>query len=714
MLTNQTIERILRECATLSHHVVEAEQLAHLDINNRIYTADQLPEFKRDLTEAAKIAGLDFFPFDVTEELVDEIANSNEIYFGLHQEGDTLAPIIVHGRRNAKSVMRIEKIYATEQLKDIALQLLLLYIVLPSKSLVSDFENADHGAKAMSPLKRFFRLLTIERKEIYYILFYAILAGLIGLVLPLGIQTTVELISGGVFFSSVYILIGVVILGVIFSGVLQIVQISLVEYLQQRIFTKAALEFAYRIPRINIETLRGKYAPELINRFFDVITIQKGLPKLLIDFFAGVIQIFFGLLLLSLYHPFFVFFSLALVFLIVLMFIITGPAGLSSSIQESKYKYKIVHWLEELGRTINSFKLAGTTNLAMRKTDNHVNNYLKYRKKHFRILVIQYSMAVFFKAAITGGLLIMGTILVVNKEITLGQFVASEVIIILVITAIEKIILYMDVIFDLLTAVDKVAHVTDLPLDRAGGVDFKDMDSGYTVDVKNLCYRYDETSKPTLDGINFHIESGEHVCISGSGGSGKSTLTNILAGLQASYQGGVAINGHSLRDLDLAHLRDKIGKNISPEELFEGTVLENITVGKEATQIEDVIIALKQVGADEEINAMPAGLQTPLVSGGKGLSTTFIHKLILARCLAKKPHMIILNDFFSGLMHNEKMELVQSVVTKQSHWTLIAVSNDPLIMAACDRVILIEEGKLIGEGSFAELIKIGMLKRYLE
>jgi ABC-type bacteriocin/lantibiotic exporter with double-glycine peptidase domain len=539
--------------------------------------------------------------------------------------------------------------------------------------------------------------------------------GLIGLVLPVGIQNTVELISGGVFFSSVYLLIGAVILGVLFTGILQIIQISLVEHLQRRVFTKAAIEFAFRIPRIRMESIINNYAPELVNRFFDVITLQKGLPKMLIDLSAAAIQILFGLILLSLYHPFFVFFSLILVLALFLIFWFTGSNGLKSSINESKYKYKVVQWLEELARSINSFKLAGNTDLPIRRTDNTVNNYLKYRKAHFQVLITQFSFIVIFKTAVTASLLILGTILVVNREITLGQFVASEVIIILILHAVEKTIMYMDVIYDLLTAVDKIAQLTDLPLEKVGGLDFqRHAVAGYSIELKQLKYRYPEKPEHVLKGIDLRINSGERVCIAGPGNAGKTTLTNLIAGIHSSYEGIITINNYSLRDLDIRHLRDSMAKNISPEDIFDGTILENITLGNATRTVEDAITAIRKVRLEDEINRLPEGLNTHIVSGGKGFSSSFIHKLILARCLAKKPALIILNDFFSGLKRQEKLDLLQSVINTDNRYTLFAVSNDPLIMAACDRVILLNNGQISDEGHFDELLKKGTINNYID
>lgn len=402
--------------------------------------------------------------------------------------------------------------------------------------------------------------------------------------------------------------------------------------------------------------------------------------------------------------------------ILIIIFYLTGPKGLRSSIEESKYKYKVAQWLEELARAINSFKLAGSTDLPIKKTDYNVNNYLKYRKTHFQILISQFSFVLLFKALVTGGLLIVGTILVVDRQITLGQFVASEVIIILLLTSVEKIIMYMDVIYDMLTAVDKVAQVTDLPLEKVGGLDFPRtmQPKGYTIETKNLKYKYPDQPHFMLKGINLHIKGGEHVCIAGPGGSGKTTLTNVISGIYSDFEGAVTINDYSIRDLDLTHLRDKIGKNISQEDLFDGTILDNITVGKPMESVEDAIRALRMVGLADEINSLPEGLNTHLTSGGKNLSNTTVHKLILARCLAKRPELIILNDFFNGLKRDAKIELINCLVNKQYHWTLLAVSNDPLIMEACDRVIVLNEGVIEAEGTFNELMKDNKINRYLD
>ncbi len=718
MLSNTHIYKILREVALAVKHDFNLEDIRHVESNQRTYTDFELAEFKRDLIEAGNKIRILFLEYHLPDESFKQFLKKEASpVFGFVRDGNIIKPILLlpenktcyqidlgEPRPQKSSVNLNELNWVRDERGEIQFHAIFNY---QSPLSVSD-EN-------VSPVKRLLGLLGTERKEIFYILFYALVIGLVSLILPLGIQTTVELVSGGVIFSSVYLMIALVIAGVLLTGALQIVQISLVEFLQRRIFSKAAFEFAYRLPRIRMEAILKSYAPELVNRFFDVMTIQKGLPKLLIDLSSSVIQILSGLLLISLYHPFFVFFGIVLLLSLFVIFYFTGSRGLQSSIHESKYKYRVAQWLEELARVLPSFKLAGNTDLPIRKTDHLVNNYLKNRKIHFNVLVTQFSFIVIFKALITGGLLIIGTLLVVDRQITLGQFVATEVVIILILGAVEKIIMYMDVVYDLLTAVDKVAHVTDIAIEKTGGLDFATADdSGLSIRTKNLSYKYAGAGSYALQAVNFTIKRGEIICIAGEADSGKTTLTNILTGFYTDYEGVVTVNDFSLRDVDLTHLRDLVAKNISTEDLFDGTLLENLSVGRPHSSVQSVIDALNRVGLSDVVNSLPLGLETPIVSGGKGLSHSTAQKLILARCFIKKPKLIVLNDFFTAMTKADKLHLLQSVIREDRTWTVLFISNDPMIMSSADRVMILEGGTIRQEGAFAELLKNGSLNNFIE
>ncbi|MBC6409005.1 MAG: ABC transporter ATP-binding protein [Ekhidna sp.] len=712
-MNNQQIIRCLQECASKLKIDLNISNLNKVDIISRSYANEEIFEFQRDFIEAGNEAGIVLIEKYLDRSSLKELMTDNRTPLIVFIAQDGFHPAFIRQERRKtvlefvtpQGEMRKVEIEGIENI-NFSLNSKGEILTLSCFAYQSFINGRDEGEK-ISPLRRLFQLLSSDRKDIFFVYVYAALIGLVSLTLPLGIQAAVELISGGVVFSSVYLLITLIIAGTLGTGILQVLQITIVEYLQRRVFTKAAFEFAFRVPRIKMEEVLNLHMPELMNRFFDVLTLQKGLPKILIDLSTGIIQIFFGLLLLSFYHPFFVVFGLGLLGLLFLIFYLTGPKGLKSSIKESKYKYKVVYWLEEMARTLYSFKLAGNTVLPLRKTDYLVNNYLENRGKHFRVLISQYSFILLFKAVITGGLLILGTILVVQREITLGQFVASEVIIILVLASVEKIIMYMDVVYDMLTAVDKISHVTDIPLESTGGIDIpvSQLEDGYHVVLDDVSYTYPGATSPSLKNISVDIPKGGSLCISGGGGAGKTTLTNIIAGIHLNFKGVMTYNGYSLRDLDATYIRDKIGKNVSQEAIFEGSLLDNILVGKPTSDINDALNAMNEVGLMDEINQLADGLNTEMLSGGKGFSSSFVNKLVLARCLAKRPAMLILNDFFNNFTKGERLKLIEMLTNATKKWTLIVVSNDPLVMAACDKVLFLDDGVVKAIGAFDELIK---------
>ncbi len=716
-MNNHQILRTIQECSHLLNIDPDSSTLTGTDSLDREYDNEELVEFIRDLVESGSDSGMILLEKHLGEKRFKEFMLIHESPIVVFAKDNELAPVIIHKKGKKYHIQKIKEheveILKTDNLDDLDLactdKLEVIFLsVFDYESLVSDQDSTKTNATYITPLKRLFKLLSAEKRDIFYVYVYAALIGLLSLSLPLGIQAVVELISGGVVFSSVYVLIAFVIIAVLGTGILQVFQITIVEYLQRRVFTKAAFEFAFRVPRIQMESVFNLHMPELMNRFFDVLTLQKGLPKLLIDLSTGAIQIIFGLLLLSFYHPFFVFFGIFLLSILFMIFYITGPKGLKSSITESKYKYKVVYWLEEMARTLYSFKLSGNTSLPIKKTDYNVNNYLKNRSTHFKVLISQYSYVLLFKAIVTGGLLIIGTVLVVQTEITLGQFVASEVIIILILNSVEKIIMYMDVVYDMLTAVDKISHVTDLPLEKTGGIDIPKSqikENGISIEIKNLSYTYPGNKKPSLDHINLDIKSGERICIAGGSASGKTTLTNAIAGIHTNYEGILTYNRYNLRDLDMTYLRDKIGKNVSQEDIFEGSVIDNILVGKPFASMDNAIKAVDKVGLTDEIYSFPDGFNTEILSSGKGFSSSFANRMILARCLAKDPALLILNDFFGNFQKYERLKMIEMLTNPENKWTLIVVSNDPLVMSAVDRVIYMDEGKIIADDTFENVIK---------
>jgi len=456
----------------------------------------------------------------------------------------------------------------------------------------------------MSPWKRLVGLLELDKRDIRQIFYYAIFAGLVALSLPLGIQAIINLIQGAQISSSWIVLVVLVTIGVAFQGALQVMQIRVMENIQQKIFTRSSFEFAYRFPKIKSSAFHKYYPPELANRFFDTLTVQKGLSKILIGFPAAFLQIIFGLILLSFYHPFFIVYGFLLLFLIYVVFKFTAQKGLDTSLKESKIKYKVAHWIQEIARSLVSFKLSGKTSLAMNRNDKLTTEYLVARENHFKVLILQYIQMIGFKILVTSGLLIIGGLLVLNQQMNIGQFVASEIIILSVINSVEKLITGLETFYDVLTSLEKIGQVVDRELEPQSGFDPFEGANSLSVEVENLSYHSME-GQSILSDVNFNIKSEDRILLSGKSGSGKTTLLKMLSGLITPSSGTLYVNETSMKGIWPNQYRISIGQVLPEQHPFEGTIIENITFGDTSVPIERLNSVLKNVGLFPFIKRQP-------------------------------------------------------------------------------------------------------------
>ncbi len=558
---------------------------------------------------------------------------------------------------------------------------------------------------SLSPTQRFWNMLKPDWSEIRNVYIYSLFSGVVNLSLPLGIQAIVNLIQGGRMSTSWIILVMCVVLGVAANGVLQIFQLRITENLQQKIFSRAAFEFAYRIPRIRLDAMFKHYAPELMNRFFDIIAVQKGLSKLLIEFSAAGLQVLFGLLLLSLYHPFFMLFSVIMVFLVYFIFQFTGRIGLKTSLKESKHKYEVAHWLEELARTSLTIKLAGRTDMPLNRVNAHVGDYIGARESHFKTLLKQYWLMVAFKVIVASGLLILGGVLVMEQSMNIGQFVAAEIIILLVMTSVEKLILSLETIYDILTGIEKLGQVTDMPLEHEDGVDAIEQikTEGMEVTLENVDFTFPGQKNKTLNALSLQINEGDKVMVTGQNVSGRSTLLQVLAGLYEIQEGGITYNQLPVDNIEMASLRSIIGDCLSQERLFHGSLYDNITMGRPRATLENVQWVVHEFGLEHYIRSLPKGFDTILGPQGEHLPRSIVQKLMLARSVVDRPKLLLLEDVFEHLGEEDNRKIMDFVTNPENKWTLVAVSNDPYLAQKCNRVIIMEQGQVTHDGDYESL-----------
>ncbi|WP_273568289.1 peptidase domain-containing ABC transporter [Maribacter halichondriae] len=542
--------------------------------------------------------------------------------------------------------------------------------------------------------QRLIGLLKLDKRDVLQTFYYAIFAGLVNLSLPLGIQAIINLIQGAQISTSWIILVVLVTGGVAFGGILQLMQIRIIENVQQKIFTRASFEFTYRFPKIKMSELRDYYPPELANRFFDTLNVQKGLSKLLLDFPASLLQIIFGLLLLSFYHPFFIIYGILLLLLIYVVFKFTVQKGMDTSLDESKQKYKVAHWIQEVARSLISFKLSGKTSLAVNKNDMLVTDYLAAREGHFRILVIQFIQMIGFKVLVTAGLLLIGGLLVLNQEMNIGQFVAAEIIILLVISSVEKLIRGLETFYDLLTSLEKLGQVVDKDLEDQAGETPLTATGDLTVELDNVTFNVNGKGN-ILEDISFKILPKSTQLIVGTNSSGKSTLLRLIAGIIEPSDGSVYVNNVSMKGINANHYRSFLGQSLTEETPFEGTILENITFGDTSISQKDLYWALENVGLLQFVKQQPKGLNTILYPEGQQIPYTVAKKIVLARSIVRKPKLLILKDALNQFDEIEALRIMEFLTDKSNPWALVIVSQDPKWIGRCGRIITMENGKIV-------------------
>ncbi|WP_272150329.1 peptidase domain-containing ABC transporter [Tenacibaculum aiptasiae] len=548
--------------------------------------------------------------------------------------------------------------------------------------------------KTLTPWKRFVGLLNLEKKDTFQIGYYAIFEGIVALSLPLGIQAIINLLQAAQVSASWIVLVILVTCGVGFSGVLKLMQIRIIETIQQRIFTRASIELSYRFPKIKMKELENYYPPELANRFFDTLTIQKGLSKVLIDVPSAFLQIIFALILLSFYHPFFIVFGILLLLLIYVVFKFTAEKGLETSLKESKNKYKVAHWLQEIARTIISFKLSGKTTLALQKSDDLVSEYLHSRESHFRVLVTQYIQMISFKVIVTAGLLLIGGFLVLNQQMNIGQFVAAEIIILLVINSVEKLIVGLESFYDVLTSIEKLGQVVDKPIESQKGTNVENFDE-FKIEIQNASYLTSAKETPILNDISFTINPKDRVLVQGKSSSGKSSLLQMIAGVIEPTSGNIFINNLSIKSLLLNSYRSNLGLSLSEETPFEGTIRENITFGDEKITDEEIYELFDAIGLSYFLKHQPNGLDTFIQPEGKLIGYTVAKKLILARAIISKPKLLILEDPLDQLEKEEAQKIIDYITDKSKPWGLIIVSSNDAWKKKCNKQITLVKGVIV-------------------
>jgi len=536
-----------------------------------------------------------------------------------------------------------------------------------------------------SPWDRLRFLMRPERSDIGVILVFAAVDGLLALATPIAVEALVNTVAMGQLFQPLIVLTVFVFAFLALGAGLKALQTVVVETIQKRLFARVAGDLAYRLPRVTARATRESHLPELVNRFFDVITVQKVASGLLLDGVSLVIGTLVGMLVLGFYHPWLLGIDLVLLSLMFVVIVFLGRGAIDTSIKESKRKYAMAAWLEDLAASPLTFHYEGAADFALDRTDRLTFDYLEARGKHFKILMRQVIAALLLQALGSSVLLGAGGWLVMQGQLTLGQLVAAELIVAVIVRSFVKLGKHIESFYDLLASVDKLGYLFDLPIQRQQGLMSLAGEGPARVDARDLTF-FSGDSSPIFEGLSLHIAAGDRLAVTGPSGSGKSLLVDLVAGWAEPQRGEIVIDDIDPQDVrpDVLHRRVTV---VRQPEVFTGSISENVHLGRPGVSLHDVRQALARVGLLNAIQALPEGLETLLNPGGTPFTELQLRRLTLARAIVGGPRLLIIDGLLDAFSDGDALTLGSEVAARRQPWTLILVTGRESLAAICDQRI---------------------------
>ncbi|MCA9004518.1 MAG: ATP-binding cassette domain-containing protein [Planctomycetaceae bacterium] len=533
--------------------------------------------------------------------------------------------------------------------------------------------DPGHELHSQLPLDRVLALMKPEAGDIWTITVFALVTGLLALATPMAVETLVNTVAFGRLLQPLIVLALMLLAFLSFSAALLGLQTFVVEIIQRRLFARVAADLSYRLPRIVPTSIEGQSGRELVNRFFDVITVQKASSALLLDGISLVLSTLIGMTVLAFYHPWLLGFDVVLLGLIAFVIFVLGHGAVNSSIKESKAKYKVAAWLEDLLGCPTAFRYRGAAEFALDQADHLTYEYLSARKKHFRIVMRQIIFALGIQAVASTALLGLGGWLVIAGQLTLGQLVAAELIVTVIVGSFAKMGKHLQSYYDLLASVDKLGVLFDLPMERQDGLLAIPHDKPAEVVINNMLGPTSH-GKNQVEPLNLTIKSGDRMMLMGPSGSGKSEILDLLFGLSMPEEGHVTINGIDPRDLRPDALRKHVAL-VRDIEIFSGTLEENVHLERPYVSTSDVREALEWVGLIDEIIRLPHGLNTHLVENGYPLTKNQARKLMLARAIVGRPRLLLIDAMIDCLPDEDAEQMMEMLSDPERLWTLIMVTG---------------------------------------
>jgi putative ABC transport system ATP-binding protein len=512
-------------------------------------------------------------------------------------------------------------------------------------------------------------------KDIFSILIYGTAVGIFSLVVPLAAQSLVNTIAFATLLQPLIVLTAAVAVFLLLSSILKLIQFFIAEKLAQRIMVRVALDLSQSIPALQYDIFKRNFGSEYINRFLEIVTVQKATTSLLLEGTAVLFQLVFGIVLLGFYHPFFLAFSIIVALILFFTVLIFGRHAIPTSVEESDRKYDILAWLEDIAASPALFKSERGQKIALNRADSLIGNYIEARQNHFQILFTQQTLVLLLQIFGSATLLGVGGILVMRNQLSLGQLVAAELILAVVLNSTDKLTKFLETFYDLVAGITKLDVLGSLPRDTMlSGERLPVTDKGCTVSFRNVSHIL-SSGELLLDNINLDVQSGDKILIIGGNGSGKSILADLLVGYKAPYRGKILMDETSIDDIDCNALRTNVAL-VRGIEVIHGTIEDNLRIAKDVISAREIREILTDLGLSKEIDSLADGMRTYLKGDYSPLSLGQAERLMIARALLQHPRLMVFDSSLDVIDEGMLEQSIKAIFAKNPQATLIALSRE--------------------------------------
>lgn len=537
-------------------------------------------------------------------------------------------------------------------------------------------------------LARLNSILMLEKGDIFKIALFAFAVAVLSLVIPIAVENLVNTVAFGVLLWPLLVIEGILCVCLALAASIKAMQVYLVECMQRRLFVYTVNKLSLNFPHVNLDEMDGHQGSSIAYRFLEISTLQKSMASLLLDALGIIISSLVGMVVLAFYHPFLLGFDLFLVCVCSVIFLLLGLGGTGSSIKESHEKYEMADWLERLLGCPKTIRLHADANFAIQKSNLLLFNYLASRKSHFQVVWRQTLFALGLQVVANALLLGLGGWLVINRQLTLGQLVAGELIVTLIVASLAKFGKYAEIFYDLITSAEKLGMLSDLPVQKDGGSELQKTQAGIDVRIIQPALKQDKQTS----GRDLHFSPSERVAIPGPDAN---SLFEMMAGLRYPKNIHIELDGIDVRGISMHNLDGQIGF-ISTPEIFPGTLFQNISLGRKFVGDVEVREALDKVGFLKKAMSLPNGLECMIGKGSLVITPQEEILVTIARVIAGKPRLLLVDKIVDLLDFDSRNRILKELANPVSKWTLLLSSNNPGVIGCFDRkeeIIFVERQK---------------------